>query len=112
MEEHTPVPIKERTVISQKELAARWGCTVGAIINYEHEGKLHRCDIPGVRYSLAEVEYRESVADLPKLSPQERKRMKDRLAEQEEKIQQLAGIVQELERLLCLAKAELVGVKV
>jgi len=49
-----------QTLYSPNELAERWGVTPRSIRQMEIEGKLHRIpDMPGVKYSIAEIEWRE-----------------------------------------------------
>lgn len=101
-----------KSVFTRAELAERWGCTPAAIANREAEGRIKRCpEVPGCCYSIVEVERCEGLADLPKLSPMERRRLEERVAMQDATIERLADAVQRIEQLLYLAKAELAGVQ-
>ena len=63
-------------VYTTKELAARWKCHENTIRVMEEEGKLHRLNIPGVRYSAAEVTQLECLGkDAAGLTAWERKQM-------------------------------------
>lgn len=73
--------INEQTVITLKELAERWGLAPNSVRKMEQEGKLHRLpDLPGVRFSLAEVIQIETLPPETKaLTVWERKRMQDEI---------------------------------
>jgi len=70
-----------QTVLSPNELAKRWGLTTRSIRTMEQEGKLHRLpDLPGVKYSVAEVVQLESVGlEAQKLSAWERRNMQEKI---------------------------------
>ena len=72
-----------RTAYSVNELAERWGVSPSTIRRMEYDGRLHRLqNMPGPRYSAAEVVQLESVGpDAKMLTAWERKRMQEEINE-------------------------------
>lgn len=81
----------EKTVFSLDDLAARWGYSRSTIKTMEHEGKLHRLpDMPGVRFSAAEVLQLESIGkDTKGLTAYERWKMQSEINDLRAKVQTL-----------------------
>ena len=71
-----------QTLYSPNELAERWGLTPTTIRQMERDGKLHRLpDMPGVKYSAAEVYQLESLGrDAAAMSAWERKQLTEEAA--------------------------------
>lgn len=64
-----------KTVLTQQELAERWGVTVKTITEYRQDGILQSINgIPVIRFSLEYIQQLEGVT-LEKFSPMERRRM-------------------------------------
>ena len=82
-----------QTVINAEALARRWDCSPGSIRNMEHDGLLHRLpDLPGARYSIAEVMQLESLGpDAKGMTAWERRQKDDRIKELEELVSELQG---------------------
>ena len=93
-----------QTIYSVNELAERWGLHPSSVRQMENEGKLHRLpDIPGVRFSAAEVLQLESVGlDARAMSAWERRNL-------EAEIQDLKGQVKNLQERLLRAQQVLQG---
>lgn len=94
-----------QTIYSVNELAERWGMHPSTVREMERDGKLHRLpDIPGVRFSAAEVLQLESVGlDARAMSAWERRNLeaqiRDRdaiIAKYEKKITEMMRILQEV----------------
>ena len=70
-----------QTVFGPNELAERWGLSTRSIRTMEQEGRLHRLpDMPGVKYSAAEVYQLESAGrDAEAMSAWERKNMQEEI---------------------------------
>ena len=66
-----------QTIYSVNELAERWGMHPSTVREMERDGKLHRLpDIPGVRFSAAEVLQLESIGkDVEPLTVWERRKL-------------------------------------
>ena len=66
-----------QTIYSVNELAERWGMHPSTVREMERDGKLHRLpEIPGVRFSAAEVLQLESVGkDVEPLTVWERRKL-------------------------------------
>ena len=66
-----------QTIYSVNELAERWGMHPSSVREMEKDGKLHRLpDMPGVRFSAAEVLQLESVGlDAKAMSAWERRNL-------------------------------------
>ena len=81
-----------QTIYSVNELAERWGMHPSTVREMERDGKLHRLpEIPGVRFSAAEVLQLESVGlDARAMSAWERRNL-------EAEIQDLKGQVKNLQ---------------
>ena len=75
-----------QTIYSVNELAERWGIHPSTVRQMENEGKLHRLpDIPGVRFSAAEVLQLESVGlDAKAMSAWERRNLEAQIRERDE----------------------------
>ena len=93
-----------KTIYSVNELAERWGIAPASIRRMEQEGTLHRLpDIPGVRFSAAEVLQLESVGlDAKAMSAWERRNL-------EAEIRDLKGQVKNLQERLLKAQQVLQG---
>lgn len=46
----------QRTILSKKDLAERWGVDISTLETYEREGYIKRLDLPGAKYSVASIE--------------------------------------------------------
>lgn len=81
----------EQTVFSPDQLTQRWGYAPSTIRKMEAEGKLHRLpNMPGVRYSAAEVYQLESIGPAAKgMTAWERKQKDDEIASLKEEVQEL-----------------------
>ncbi len=66
-----------RTTFSVNELAERWGLSPSSVRQMENDGKLHRLmNMPGVRFSAAEVVQLESIGrDAQALTAWERRQL-------------------------------------
>ena len=75
-----------QTIYSVNELAERWGVTPRSIRKMETEKKLHRLpDMPGVKYSAAEVLQLESIGlDARAMSAWERRNLEAEIRELKE----------------------------
>ena len=75
-----------QTIYSVNELAERWGMHPSTVRQMENEGKLHRLpDIPGVRFSAAEVLQLESIGlDAKAMSAWERRNLEAQIRERDE----------------------------
>lgn len=74
-----------QTIYSVNELAERWGLHPSSVREMEKDGKLHRLpDIPGVRFSAAEVLQLESIGlDAKAMSAWERHQLEMELREKD-----------------------------
>ena len=92
-----------QTLFGVNELAQRWGYDPSTIRQMERDGKLHRLpDIPGVKFSVAEVHQLESIGkDAEAMSPWERKQKDDRIRELEAKV---ADLTQRLAKITLLSQ--------
>lgn len=92
-------------IYTRTELAKRWKCHENTIIACEEEGKLHRLpNLPGVRYSAAEVYQLESIGpEAEALSPWERRQLQNEM-------QQLREENEDLKQRLMAAQRILIGV--
>ncbi len=79
-----------QTIYSVNELAERWGMHPSTVREMERDGKLHRLpDIPGVRFSAAEVLQLESIGlDARAMSAWERRNLEAEIREKDEIIAQ------------------------
>ena len=82
-----------QTVINLEMLAKRWGCSPNSIRNMEHDGLLHRLpDLPGARYSMAEVVQLESLGPAAKgMTAWERRQKDEEIRNLKEQVQDLQG---------------------
>ena len=81
----------ELTVFTPDQLTKRWGYAPSTIRKMEAEGKLHRLpNMPGVRYSAADVYQLESIGPAAKgMTAWERKQKDDEIASLKEEVQEL-----------------------
>ena len=79
------------TVFDSADLCKRWGYAPNTIRKMEAEGKLHRLpNMPGVRYSAAEVYQLESIGPAAKaMTAWERKQKDDEIASLKEEVNEL-----------------------
>jgi len=78
------------TVFTTKELAARWKCHENTIRVMEEEGKLHRLNIPGVRYSAEEVQQLECLGrDAKGMTAWERRQLEQKISSLEKQVREL-----------------------
>ncbi len=96
-----------QTIYSVNELAERWGLHPSSVREMERDGKLHRLpDIPGVRFSAAEVLQLESVGlEARAMSAWERRNLeaenrelKEIIARYEKKFTDMMMILTEVQR--------------
>lgn len=96
-----------QTLYSVNELAERWGMHPSSVREMEKDGKLHRLpDMPGVRFSAAEVLQLESVGlDARAMSAWERRNLeaenrelKEIIARYEKKFTDMMMILTEVQR--------------
>jgi hypothetical protein len=82
-----------QTVINLEMLARRWGVAPNSIRNMEHDGLLHRLpDLPGARYSMAEVVQLESLGPAAKgMTAWERRQKDEEIRNLKEQVQDLQG---------------------
>ena len=82
-----------QTIYSVNELAERWGLAPASIRRMEQEGTLHRLpDIPGVRFSAAEVLQLESIGlDAKAMSAWERRNLESEIHDLKQQVQDLQG---------------------
>ena len=75
-----------QTAYSVEELAKRWGLSPASIRRMEQDGKLHRLpDLPGVRYSAAEVYQLESIGlNAQAMSAWERRNLEAQIRDRDE----------------------------
>ena len=94
-----------QTIYSVNELAERWGLHPSSVREMERDGKLHRLpDIPGVRFSAAEVLQLESIGkDAKAMSAWERQQLeaenrelKETIARYQKKFTDMMMILQEV----------------
>lgn len=92
----------EKTVFSLDDLAARWGYSRSTIKTMEHEGKLHRLpNMPGVRFSVAEVLQLESIGtDVKGLTAYERWHMQNEINDLRAQVQTLKGKLLQISTIL------------
>ena len=96
-----------QTIYSVNELAERWGLHPSSVREMERDGKLHRLqDMPGVRFSAAEVHQLESIGlDARAMSAWERRNLeaenrelKEIIARYEKKFTDMMMILTEVQR--------------
>ena len=96
-----------QTTFSVNEVAERFGVSPASIRRMEQDGKLHRLpDLPGVRYSAAEIHRLESVGrDAQAMSAWERRNLEaeirrrdEIIASYEKKFTDMMMILQEVRR--------------
>lgn len=82
-----------RTVLTQQELAERWGVTVKTITEYRQDGILTPIKgIPAIRFSKKYIEELEGV-EIEKFSPLERKKLEREIEKLNFENQKLRSIV-------------------
>lgn len=85
-----------KTVLTQQEVAERWGVTVKALTDWRNQGILQPIKgIPVIRYSLEYIQSLEGTT-LEKFSPLERKRMEleiEKLKQENEKLMSIVSNV-------------------
>ena len=82
-----------KTVLTQKELAERWGLTPKAITDYRNVGILQTIKgLPVIRFSLEYIQELEGTT-LERFSPLERKKMEMRIEELKTENEKLKGIL-------------------
>ena len=82
-----------KTVLTQKELAERWGLTPKAITDYRNAGILQTIKgLPVIRFSLEYIQELEGTT-LERFSPLERKKMEMRSEELKTENEKLKGIL-------------------
>ena len=83
-----------QTIYSVNEIAERWGLSPASVRRMEQEGKLHRLpDIPGVKYSAAEILQLESIGlDARAMSAWERRNLEARIRDLEQQVKDLQDI--------------------
>ena len=81
------------TVFDSAALCKRWGVAPNSIRKMEAEGKLHRLpDLPGVKYSAAEVYQLESIGPAAKgLTAWERRQKDEEIRSLREQVRDLQG---------------------
>jgi len=81
----------EQTVFTPDQLTQRWGYAPSTIRKMEAEGKLHRLpNMPGVRYSAAEVYQLESIGPAAKgMTAWERRQKDEEIASLKQQVQEL-----------------------
>lgn len=91
-----------QTIYSVNELAERWGLHPSSVRQMENEGKLHRLpDIPGVRFSAAEVLQLESIGlDAKAMSAWERRNLEAEIHDLKQQVQDLQGKVLRAQQVL------------
>ena len=83
----------EQTVFTPDQLTQRWGYAPSTIRKMEAEGKLHRLpNMPGVRYSAAEVYQLESIGPAAKgMTAWERRQKDEEIRSLREQVRDLQG---------------------
>lgn len=81
------------TVFDSAALCKRWGVAPNSIRKMEAEGKLHRLpDLPGVKYSAAEVYQLENIGPAAKgLTAWERRQKDEEIRSLREQVRDLQG---------------------
>lgn len=85
-----------KSVLTQQEVAERWGVTVKALTDWRNQGILQPIKgIPAIRYSLEYIQQIEGTT-LEKFSPLERRRMEieiEKLRQENEKLMSIVSNV-------------------
>lgn len=85
-----------KTVLTQKELAERWGVTPKAITDWRNAKVIQAIEgIPAIRFSVEYIQELEGVT-IEKFSPLERKRLEmevDKLKHQNDELKRILGNV-------------------
>lgn len=86
--------MRMKTVLTQEELADRWGVSIKTIREYRLDGIIQSIKgIPAIRFSLEYIQEIEGVK-IEKFSPLERKRMENeiqKLTEDNKKLKEIIG---------------------
>lgn len=86
--------MRMKTVLTQEELADRWGVSIKTIREYRLDGIIQPIKgIPAIRFSLEYIQEIEGVK-IEKFSPLERKRMENeiqKLTEDNKKLKEILG---------------------
>ena len=85
----------QRTILSKKDLAERWGVDISTLETYEREGYIRRLDLPGAKYSVASIEKLEYDGSDNLLIKKDRiiREQNLRIQELESKIEMIKGVI-------------------
>lgn len=85
----------QRTILSKKDLAERWGVDISTLETYEREGYIRRLDLPGAKYSLSSIEKLEydGTDNLLMRKDQIIREQNLRIQELENKIEMIRGVI-------------------
>ena len=85
----------QRTILSKKDLAERWGVDISTLETYEREGYIKRLDLPGAKYSVASIEKLEydGTDNLLMRKDQIIREQNLRILELESKIEMIKGVI-------------------
>lgn len=85
----------QRTILSKKDLAERWGVDISTLETYEREGYIKRLDLPGAKYSVASIEKLEYDGSDNLLIKKDRiiREQNLRIQELESKIEMIKGVI-------------------
>ncbi len=85
----------QRTILSKKDLAERWGVDISTLETYEREGYIKRLDLPGAKYSVASIEKLEYDGYDNLLIKKDRiiREQNLRIQELESKIEMIKGVI-------------------
>lgn len=85
----------QRTILSKKDLAERWGVDISTLETYEREGYIRRLDLPGAKYSLSSIEKLEydGTDNLLMRKDQIIREQNLRIQELENKIEMIKGVI-------------------
>ena len=85
----------QRTILSKKDLAERWGVDISTLETYEKEGYIQRLNLPGAKYSLSSIEKLEydGTDNLLMRKDQIIREQNLRIQELESKIEMIKGVI-------------------
>lgn len=85
----------QKTLITRKELAERWGVNVTTIDDYEEKGYIRRVNLPGCQFSLVSIEKLEYDGTDNLLIKKDKliQELKERLAEKNAVIEKIKGVI-------------------
>lgn len=85
----------QRTILSKKDLAERWGVDISTLETYEREGYIRRLDLPGAKFSLSSIEKLEydGTDNLLMRKDQIIREQNLRIQELESKIEMIKGVI-------------------